>query len=252
MAKAAEKKYFKSIGPHGLEFTLQKPFSDLPNLGALLSNIAAVITVICNKFCYENVGVIDIGCGTGWTSYFLARADYQVIGVDLSKDAIKAAQTKFADELANLEYINGDFEKLPSRLSGFEVALFIDSLHHADNPLVALQSAYKIMRENGICIICEPGRGHSKAFDAIKAREDYGVNENDIVPKEIKKMAKKVGFKKVKILPYPPDIHKIVYKEFSPKTLKSKLLNNVAARALALFYEQIYKKKQEGLIVLYK
>jgi 2-polyprenyl-3-methyl-5-hydroxy-6-metoxy-1,4-benzoquinol methylase len=252
MAKKAEKKYFKSIGQNGLEFTLQKPFSDLPNLGALLSNIAAVITVICNKFRYENVRVVDIGCGTGWTSYFLARAGYRTVGVDLSKDAIEAAQTKFAEELSNLEYINGDFEKLPSKLSDFEVALFIDSLHHADNPLAALQSAYRIIREDGICIICEPGRGHTKAADAIMARQAYGVNENDIVPKEIKKMAKKVGFKKVKILPYPPDIHKIVYKEFNPKTLKSKLLNNTAARTLALFYGQVYKKNQEGLIVLYR
>ena len=93
-------------------------------------------------------------------------------GVDISKDAIAAAKKYFCSDMRNLGFRSGDFEKLSSRLTDFNVALFIDSLHHADNQLTALKSAHKALKSGGICIICEPGKGHSKAPDAIRAKQD--------------------------------------------------------------------------------
>lgn len=252
MTKSAEANYFKAIGPAGLEFTLQKPFIDRPNTGVLLHNIAAIFTVITNNYKNENIKIIDIGCGSGWTSYFLAKAGYEVLGIDISKDAIQAASKRFGTELSNLSFKVADFEKMPSDISGYDVAVFIDSLHHADNQFAALKSVYKILNAGGICVICEPGKGHGQAADALKAKESYGVNENDVVPKNITQLSKLVGFIKSEVFAHPSLVHKVIYKKLPVSSLRTNLLNNRIIRAAATFYVLTFKKSSEGLIVLHK
>jgi hypothetical protein len=60
-AEECRKKYFKKIGEGGIDFTLRKPFSDVDNVGALLSDIAAVMSLLPKP----PAKLIDLGCGSG-------------------------------------------------------------------------------------------------------------------------------------------------------------------------------------------
>ena len=75
MGKTEEDKYFNKIGKAGLEFTLGKPFSDLENVGSLLSDMAAIFSLMPKR----QLRIADMGCGSGWTSNFYALAGHDVV-----------------------------------------------------------------------------------------------------------------------------------------------------------------------------
>jgi len=61
----------------------------------------------------ENVRrALDLGCGTGTNSIYLARAGFQVVGVDFSAKAIAAARDKARRENIAADFLTGDVTRL--------------------------------------------------------------------------------------------------------------------------------------------
>jgi len=247
MPKKAEFEYYKNIGQAGIDFSANKPFSDRVNAGALLNSIAAIYTVIHNHYGEAPLRIIDLGCGTGWSSNLFALSGHEVMGVDLSKDAIKEAKKKF--QRPNLSYKALNYEEL-NKTGTFDVAIFIDSLHHADDEVKVLKNVRQILDKGGICIVCEPGKGHSTSPDALEAIRLYGVNERDMPPSVIKAAAKKAGFFKHEVFTHPSYAQKSAYKKFNSG--KKKLINTKIGRLTSVAYANTLGKTREGLVVLYK
>ena len=242
MAKKDEKLYFKKIGAEGVDFTLGKPFSDPENLGSLLSAMAAIFTLMPKN----SVKVVDLGCGSGWTSDFYAKAGHNVTGIDISKPAITAAIGFFKRD--NLSFLCCDFDKMPFK-DEFDVAIFNDSLHHTDDEKETLKSVYKILKPGGIIIICEPGVGHSKSQSSLEAMKKYSVSERDMPPKLSIKALKLAGFKNIKTYSHPSKIHRVSYKNFD---CKKKLLNFTTSRIFTLFLFSSIMKKNHGVVTAIK
>ena len=242
MAKLDEKLYFKKIGEAGVDFTLHKPFSDPENLGSLLSDIAAIFELMPK----HPVRVVDLGCGSGWTSEFYARAGHDVTGVDISKLAIEAARKYFIRP--NLHFICSDFDKL-NLDNKFDVAVFNDSLHHTDDEKVTLKSVYKMIKPGGIIIICEPGKGHSKSTSSIAAAKEYGVSERDMPPKLSKKALNDAGFGSVSTYSHPAKLHRSNYKRFFGNR---SLLNRTIIRSILSFALSSVMKNNHGIVVAKK
>lgn len=244
MAKAGERKYFKAIGQDGLEFTLAKPFSDPGNLGGLLSDIAAVFSLLPEP----PAKVLDLGCGSGWTSNFYAQAGYEVVGVDIAKEAVAAATERFVKPNLKLSYRHADYDKLGFK-NEFDAAVFFDSLHHAEDELDGITAAYNALKPGGIIILCEPGKGHSTSPSSIEAVKKYGVNERDMPPKLSKKALAKAGFKNAKVYAYPALIHRASYKQFAGKR---RSLNRSFARGLVSFGLTTFMKSNHGIVIARK
>lgn len=249
MAKQDEKSYFKKIGDEGVVFSLGKPFSDRINAGALLHNVGAVLSAIGNEFADKTISIVDVGCGSGWTSNMFAQTGHEVVGVDIAPEAINAARKAFIR--TNLSYEVVDYDDL-SKLGTFDVAIFIDSLHHSDNPVKTLTSIRKILKAGGICVVCEPGTGHSTALDAIEAVKKYGVTEQDMPPRLIKRAARKAGFKRFKTYAHPSFLHRLAYKEAPARSLRASIIGFPGMRAVGAWYAVSLKKRDEGLVILYR
>lgn len=247
MVKKGELEYYKNIGKAGLEFSIEKPYSDRVNAGELLTSLGAIFTQIHNSFGENAIRILDLGCGTGWSSNLFALSGHEVVGIDVSKDAINAAKKKF--NRSNLSFEKVDYNNLSS-LGLFDVAIFIDSLHHADDIEAVLRSVKKILKSGGICIICEPGKGHSTSPDAIEAVEKYGVNEKDLPPKLTTKLAKNAGFTTYKVYSHPAKLQKVNYKVFHSGK-KAILFSNSIGRVAGNIYVSTMGKRNDGLIVLY-
>lgn len=74
---------------------------------------------------------LDIGCGTGDNSLFLAEHGWQVTGVDYVAKAVDQAQAKAAARGADVRFAQADVTRLSSEGVGTGFALIVDngSLH---------------------------------------------------------------------------------------------------------------------------
>lgn len=240
----------KNIGKEGIKHAVNKPFSDDDCCG-YLAEIAAVMSLAPAL----PAKLLDLGCGTGWTSLFLAKRGYNVIGQDISKDMISYANiNREKEELKNISFIVGDYENM-SFENEFDCVIFFDSLHHAADEKKAIFMAYKALKCGGRCIISEPGYGHEKSPKSIEAVKKYNVTEKSMLPKHIIKIGEDVGFKKYSIYPHSRDMNKIVYGKID-KINKIKYFQRVFGLNLFRCFLNVFLlafyKRYSGIVVLIK
>lgn len=207
MVKAGEQAYFELIGEKGRHEALAKPFSIGQGASAgtcgdylmAFGGLAILLHPTPSR-------LLDLGCGTGWTSCFFARMGYQVLGQDISSHAVALAQEFAAGErVENVSFLASDYELLD--IDGqFDNAVFFDSLHHSIDERLALDSAYRALRPGGVCVTREPGVGHAQAPHSVQAVECYGVTERDMPPSRIAAAAFQIGFRQVNVFPFPDDL----------------------------------------------
>lgn len=196
--KQGEIDYLRNIGDDGAQGAYDKPFShftcskNLVDLGLIMSVLPP-----------PPARLLDLGCGTGWTSAFFARRGYDVTGQDLAPDMIQYAErNKRRYEAEKLAFITCDYESLAFDGS-FDCAVFYDSLHHATDERDALLSAYRALRPGGVLVTHEPGEGHSRSADSLRAMELYGVTEKDMPPWHIRQLSRDIGFSGFEFMPDP-------------------------------------------------
>lgn len=81
-------------------------------------------------FC-QNKSIIDIGCGIGHGSYYLAQhTSKQVLGCDISQEAIEEALITF--RLPNLTYKTLDCSHISDLFEQFEVISMIEFIEHLE------------------------------------------------------------------------------------------------------------------------
>ena len=245
MSKQGEINYIKMSGRHDCKRIFDKPFSD-PEAGRYLMQIGLVLLVLPPP----PAKLIDLGCGTGWTSCFFAKVGYDVLGVDISPDMIDLAnQNKRRHDLENVEFLVEDYEalELPEK---FDCATFLNSLHHAENEHTVIASVYDLLKDGGVCVTSEPGVGHSDTEAAITRKKRFNVTEKDMPPKHIIKIAKQCGFRKYNVFPHADSI---AYYSMYRVINSSKNLREIKMfmRLIKLVWTFL-KKRNSGVVVLYK
>ncbi len=249
MTKDAERYYLKHVGEDGVRHAKNKPFSD-PECGVYLTMLGAIM----NLMSPPPGKLLDVGCGTGWTSVFFAKRGYHVHGVDISEDMISAAEeNKIASDLPNIEFSVCDYEETNFD-SEFDIVVFFDSLHHSENEYSALQSAYKALKSGGICVLLEPGKGHSKAERSRWVMKQFGTNERDMSPEIIWRSAKMVGFSHCHVFPNPSTLARDLYdQKFLAKSDEKGLHRYyISAAGLRNIFKLLKNWRNEGLVVLKK
>jgi 2-polyprenyl-3-methyl-5-hydroxy-6-metoxy-1,4-benzoquinol methylase len=101
--------------------------------------------------------VLEIGCGTGYLSYFVAlKTGMKVIGSDLCKPFIEEAKTKYI--LPNLDYQPLDFNTAtPGMHDKFDYIIGNGILHHLYNTLdKTLVTFRNLLQAKGKIIFIEP------------------------------------------------------------------------------------------------
>jgi SAM-dependent methyltransferase len=252
MTKQAEQEYLDKIGEIGSQHALSKPFTDeVP--GTNLTSIGLVMSLLPRP----PARLLDLGCGTGWTSAFFALSGYEVVGQDIAANMLALAeQNKNRYQAHNLHFVLSDYEGL-SFQEEFDCAVFFDSLHHCDDESLALKSVYRALKPGGILITHEPGVGHSVNPHSIKAMEMYGVNERDMPPSLIIKRGHEIGFSKFHVFPMFHQIQNTFYnprcsvtpKVWSHPLAKWKLIKN---RFKAAFNLSENSRNESSIVMLVK
>lgn len=235
MAKAHEINYLKAVGESGKEFAFNKPFS-ADNCGDLLIKLGFI-----QRFLPPSPArILDFGCGTGWTSWMLAKMGYSVTGQDISPDMIQCAnQNKFRYGVDDLSFRVGDYETLDFD-NEFDGALFFDCLHHAIDERAALESAYRALKPGGICVAHEPGVGHAEEEHTQNEVAKYQVTEKDMPPEKIRALAADIGFANSTVVPFPD--------EALTSLLTTHDGEQVPTRGHGFFEKRKHRKRMGGLL----
>lgn len=122
--------------------------------------------------------VLDVGCGTGFGCAMLQKSCEQVIGIDISPDAIKYAKQSF---------IVGDAQNLPFFDSYFDGIAAMEVIEHVHNPGQTMREIYRVLKPKGVLVISTPNsRG-------IHSENPYHLKEFTL--SEFKTLVQKNGFK---------------------------------------------------------
>lgn len=102
----------------------------------------------------KGLKVIDFGCGVGYGSRMLGSDAENVVGIDISEEAIKQANEKYSSE--NVEFIVGDVTQTQLGEKDFDAGVCFEVIEHIEIPENLLREAGRIIKESGIFIGSTP------------------------------------------------------------------------------------------------
>lgn len=98
--------------------------------------------------------VLEVGCGTGFTTEEIARrtGEDKVVAVDLTPEQMIKARAK----LGNVNYFLGDAENLPFKDNSFDAAISAGSIEYWPNPQKGIEEMTRVTRSGGKVVILAP------------------------------------------------------------------------------------------------
>lgn len=103
--------------------------------------------------------VADVGCGTGLLAYNIALRGAKVLGIDFSKEAIKAARSTYRH--SNLEFRCMSYKDLAGK---FDVIVSTGAIEHMDNPLRTLKQLKTHLQNGGSLVIVCPNWTNPRGY----------------------------------------------------------------------------------------
>ena len=152
--------------------------------------------------------VVDIGCGDGAFVRALARAGANPIGVEVSHDAVRAAQAKDPEH----RYLLGGAEAIPLDAQSVDMATLMRSLHHVPDPASAFPELARVVRE--FVWIAEP-LPTGDFFELMKPVDD----ETEVRARAQQAIAAATGFERVRTIDYDVTIPIAAFEAFRARVL---------------------------------
>jgi SAM-dependent methyltransferase len=195
--------YVERSGEAGLVWLHNKPFSAPPGyeLGRCLHSFVHIVEQLRLGF---RAKILDIGCGPGWLSEYLARCGYAVTGVDVSPDMVEIARQRVAaiQEPITLgvepvaEFHAMPVLELPWR-EQFDAAVLYDTMHHFDDELETLRVIRQTLVPGGRVYLHEgvkPDPGSPGERSLIAEMEQFGTLESPFDPAYLVQVVEQAGF----------------------------------------------------------
>jgi SAM-dependent methyltransferase len=203
----AHKRYVERVGEAAELWLRTKPFSAPP--GRELVECLRVFSHIVSRLDLGvRAQVLDVGCGPGWLSEFLARCGYAVTGVDVSEDMVEIARERIAAIEAPIgqgveplaEFHAMPVLGLPWR-DRFDAAILYDAMHHFHDEIETLRVIRQALVPGGQIFIHEgvrPEPGSEGEQELVAEMEQYGTLESPFDPGYLVSVLEEAGFEYVR------------------------------------------------------
>ncbi len=99
---------------------------------------------------------MDLACGEGYGSSFMADVALSVVGVDISDEAVQNALATYIKP--NLSYQQGSAIALDFADASFDVVVSFETIEHLAEQAEMLAEIKRVLRPNGLLVISSPNR----------------------------------------------------------------------------------------------
>ncbi len=116
-----------------------KPESEVKEMAELLRNIGALTA-------------LDLGCGVGRHSLFLASLGFSVFALDASRVGIDFARSLLLQQMPPVQFVTGSITDLPCADDSFDYLLAWNVIYHGNREAVqkSLSEIHRVLRPGGI------------------------------------------------------------------------------------------------------
>ncbi len=105
------------------------------------------------QFCKGKV-ILDSACGVGYGTYCLAEVAREVVGIDISYEAIAYAKKNYQKE--NVIFGVMDVHRLEFPSEKFDIVCSFETIEHIANPREFLVQVKRVLKKDGIFIVSTP------------------------------------------------------------------------------------------------
>jgi len=144
--------------------------------------------------------VVDLGCGVGASLCYLAeRLPIRATGMTLSPVQARLANERIQEARLSdrVTCIQGDYCEIPSSVERADLAYAIESFVHAPAPHLVLAACARLIRPDGLLVVCDDFRRATADQAAVRAidrfRRGWHVNTL-LLPEELRRIAHTAGF----------------------------------------------------------
>jgi ubiquinone/menaquinone biosynthesis C-methylase UbiE len=129
---------------------------------------------------------IELGCGTGYVSAWMAKRGATVVGIDNSSRQLHTAERLAAEHGLEITWIHGNAEAVPLPDGSFDFAISEYGAAIWCDPIVWIPEAYRLLRPGGtltflgthpLAIVCTPEDGSPS--EARLHRPYFGMHRQD-------------------------------------------------------------------------
>jgi 2-polyprenyl-3-methyl-5-hydroxy-6-metoxy-1,4-benzoquinol methylase len=226
-----EVEYPERIGEAGRAWLRTKPFANDPRETARhLIDAGYVIELLELR---PGMRFVELGCGSGWLTRFVARHGLDAHGYDIAPQMVEIAREQASAENVDAHFDVADYEQLDLERS-FDACVTYDALHHSPRPELVLASARRALKPGGLLLVAEPN--WKQRFQGRGAADEYGTNELGYSPHALKRMLKAEGFIEIR------RFHNNRKRLFSnaPADVLAHLAEPIVYRVLGPFWTQVW------------
>ena len=132
----------------------------------------------------KKIKVLDLGCGGGNNTEFLAKEGFDVYAVDGSKEAINLTKKKVRKLVSLNKIVKSDFESLPFKNNFFDFILDRQSLGHNNKRKIYLivNEIERLLRKRGnfLSFVFAAEHPHKKYGKIINLNKKKAKNSKDL------------------------------------------------------------------------
>jgi len=151
--------------------------------------------------------ILDVGCGTGFYSYYLKNKGFEVISLDIYNLLRFNA----------LEFVQGNAKFLPFKSKSFDAVVLFDVLEHIDDQFLVLSEIHRVCRKRLILSVPNADDGFLPECNLTFKHHKDKTHKREYTVDELRGTLEAAGFKLIHVSPENEITPFFIAKFFRPR-----------------------------------